>query len=341
VREFQSKDAYVLFVISPFASWDQETCHPEKMYESHFDPKKGGKLKVGKPCDMKAYKNFLRKLVERYDGDGIDDMPGLKIPIKYWEILNEPSMQDGDEKFFVGTSEEYLDILKTSYETIKEADPEAKVLHAGIAGMDKEFQEFWDPIMSEAKNYFDIANIHSITTDEKREDLNILKFKKFLEKHNINNKPIWVTEVQFGELDEEPEDIEKFNFLMIRSSVFSLALGADKLFYIQNWLYWKDSEKMQRAYETLVKYINDFDKIEVLAEKYKENEGDFNGFTSIIGQYKFIQGPERVYVLWGNAKLPEEISGKIKVTDIYGESKIINSSEFILSEKPVFVELVS
>ena len=38
---------------------------------------------LSKPCSMDDYKNFLIKLVDRYDGDGSNDMPGLTKPIKY------------------------------------------------------------------------------------------------------------------------------------------------------------------------------------------------------------------------------------------------------------------
>ncbi|MCD6402699.1 MAG: hypothetical protein J7K98_00005 [Candidatus Aenigmarchaeota archaeon] len=131
---------------------------------------------------MTDYKNFLKVFVERYDGDGLDDMPGLKYPVRYWEIMNEPGTQGKnphDLKFFHGTPQDYLEILKTSYFTIKEADPNAKVLMGGMAGMFNEYINFWEPIIDEAKQYFDIANIHSIDTIEKREDMFVLKFRRF------------------------------------------------------------------------------------------------------------------------------------------------------------------
>lgn len=345
----QNKEAdCLLVVIFPYANWDQDACHSEE-YEADFGKEKGGALKVGVPCDMDAYKNYLKKLVERYDGDGIDDMPGLKIPVKYWEICNEPSMQGGSTggageelKFFVGTSEEYVELLKASYEAIKEADPEAKVLHAGIAGMNQEFQDFWDPIYaSDIGDYFDIANVHTISTDEKREDLYVAKYTSFLSKYGLEDKPIWITEVQFGDLMEEPEDIESFNSLIVRSTVFSLALGADKLFYIENWAYWKtDSKTTQTACKNLISFMNDFDSIEVLKQEYIENQEDFDGLTSLVGQYKITKDNEVFYVLWGNAELPDEITGTIKVTDIYGVSKTTDAADLTLTDEPYYVELI-
>jgi len=96
----------ILATIWPFADWDQSTCNTKL---SSKDSQRFFELGMyrGKPCDMTAYKNFVKKLVERYDGDGVDDMPNLIIPIKYWEVSNEPSMQE-DLVFFKGKSSDYF-----------------------------------------------------------------------------------------------------------------------------------------------------------------------------------------------------------------------------------------
>ncbi|MEW6408289.1 MAG: hypothetical protein AB1465_06410 [Patescibacteria group bacterium] len=366
------EEIYFLSIVWPYANWDQDTCHSGARYESERPGEKGGNLKVGKPCDIAAYKNFLSKAVERYDGDGIDDMLGLKYPVKYWEIMNEPEMQGGatggmgeELKFFVGTPQEYLEILKASYETIKVADHKAKVLHAGMAGMRQSFQEFWSPIYQEAAYYFDIANMHTINTDTKRDDLYLIKFKKYLAKFSIANKPIWITETQYGELQKAPSDIREFNQLMARSTVFSLAQGADKLFYIENWLFWNGMQDLkekgekpeeakkdfgpkfqkidpddptQKTYLNLIDKVNSFDHPEILKEEYRENESDFDGASSLIGQYKFVKGDHVVYALWGKAEIPSEIFGRVKVTDIYGNAKEIEANDIDLTSDVIFVE---
>jgi hypothetical protein len=40
---------------------------------------------------LEEWSVFVQALVERYDGDGYRDMPGLKYPIKCWEGWNEPN----------------------------------------------------------------------------------------------------------------------------------------------------------------------------------------------------------------------------------------------------------
>jgi len=336
IRALQYGDRAILLTIMPYANWDQDICHGDEYYSTLPTPKGEVRVKVGKPCNMTAYLKFLEAVVERYDGDGFEDLEGLRYGIKYWEIMNEPAIQGQNEfnlRFFAGSPREYLEILKESYKTIKKADPEAKVLMAGMASMEPRFVEFWDEIMDEAKDYFDIANVHSITTSGEREDLYLIKFKEFLGKHGIN-KEIWITEVQYGDLFNPPENIKEVEKLIVRSTVFALANGAEKVFHIGNWYeFWK-SDSTQRVYETLVDELDYFDKVEIIKQKYKRTR---EGVRTEVGQYKFTIGDRVVYVLWGKAKLPKEIKGKVEVVDIYGDRKVMNSTEISLSDEPVYI----
>ncbi len=100
IREAQRSDFHVLVTIFPFANWDQMICHKDLPPVEGFGRGKGPGSTMGRPCNMKAYAAFVRALVERYDGDGQDDMPGLKFPIRHWEVGNEPSMQQKPLIFF-------------------------------------------------------------------------------------------------------------------------------------------------------------------------------------------------------------------------------------------------
>ena len=343
IKNFQKDNRILLLTILPFADWDQDKCHDERyIAEIPAPPPRGTiRVKVGKPCDMNAYVRFLRALVERYDGDGKDDMPGLRYPIKYWEIMNEPGMQGKrkfDLKFFYGSPEEYLDVLKVSYQTIKQVDLDAIVLMGGMAGMDEEFVNFWSRIISKAKDYFDVVNIHSISTTEEREDLYLFKFREFLSSHGVKDKPIWITEAQFGDLFEAPKDLASMEKLLVRGTVFALANGAEKVFHVGNWYeFWK-SESTQKVYETLVDKLDYFDSVKIIRQEYEETP---EGIRTIVGQYKFMIGNHTVFVLWGNAPLPQELWGKVlKVTDIYGDEKVMNYTEVKLSDSPIYVEVL-
>jgi hypothetical protein len=53
-------------------------------------------------------------------------------------------------------------------------------------------------------------------------------------------------------------------------------------------------------------------------------------------QYKFTVNSSCVYVLWGNASLPLE--GEVKVTDIYGNERVVRAEEVKLNDTPIYVE---
>ncbi len=87
------------------------------------------------PDEEDCYRDYLRTFVERYDGDGQDDMPGLLEPIRYWQIESE--FRTGFFDIGAGLDEwenpgeEYLVLLEIANEVIKGeggAYPEAIIL---------------------------------------------------------------------------------------------------------------------------------------------------------------------------------------------------------------------
>ena len=103
----QDHNQKTLATIWPHANWEQKSCKRRKA-NSPFGRKFTKYL--SKPCSMDNYKNFLTKLVDRYDGDGINDMPGLTKPIKHWQIMNEPEFK----MFFSGKRDDFVEIFNFS-----------------------------------------------------------------------------------------------------------------------------------------------------------------------------------------------------------------------------------
>jgi hypothetical protein len=59
----------------------------------------------------------------------------------------------------------------------------------------------------------------------------------------------------------------------------------------------------------------------------------------VDGQYKFTVDNKTVYALWSGT-LPNEISGKVKVTDINGQEQIMDATGIKLKvDQPVLIEL--
>jgi len=334
IQDIQQYNFATLATIWPFANWDQSNWGQPSSTNIIFENEMGRSRR--KPYDMDAYQRFVSALVERYDGDGEDDMPGLLFPIKYWETSNEPSMQQDIHTFFTGSAEDYLAILEATYLAVKMADPEAKVLHAGMAGMEPWMVSFWEPVFEKGSQYFDIANIHSIGASE---ELNVPKFRELLSEYGID-RPIWVTEAQhrtgmtiYGK-NVSPEEHAR---ILVKSYVLSFALGVDKIFYTsfrappfgpdqfqQSALIDSKGEKRPAYYalKTLISKMDAFTSAEKLAEE----------------QYRFMVEGKAIYVLWGSGKPTDEITGEVLVTDSYGKKTRTSSSAINLSESPIFVE---
>jgi hypothetical protein len=76
----------------------------------------------------KDYAAFISNIVERYDGDGKRDMPGLKYPVEFFEIETEAQ---GSYHWF-GTPEEYARLLKFAYKAAKKANPNVQIVLTGL-----------------------------------------------------------------------------------------------------------------------------------------------------------------------------------------------------------------
>lgn len=350
IREAQSYGMHILANIQPFARWDQEQCHGDLVPpEQSGDPRLA--VTKGKPCDMAAYRNFVIKLVERYDGDGIDDMPGLTVPIKHWEVMNEPEFSTGELIFFQGNAADYYDILKTTYEAVKAADPEAYVVQGGMAGMMDIDAAFWQQVLQMGgAEYMDIMNMHSIGHGE---HLNIPAFREFLEDNGIQGKPIWVTEVQYQQSHQTQNyDNEDFAKILARSYIFALANGVEKLFYVnikmppqaggggppfdeRSALITDSGEKSTLFYahltvaELLGKLSPD-DTVEIISESVGDWHID-------AGQYKFTINGTTIYALWGRGSLPAEITGEVRLIDITGTETLTEAASVSLSDSPIFI----
>ncbi|MDD5409087.1 MAG: hypothetical protein PHC71_03220 [Candidatus Omnitrophica bacterium] len=135
-----------------------------------------GGLSVKAPHDMAGFLNFLEKAVERYDGDGIDDALGSPV-INYWEIENEVDF----DIFWSDTPENYARLLKNCYKIIKKANPNAKVLIAGMSHQPdlEKSRSYYFSIIKELDRikdnpddkYFDIFSFHLYNLNQ---DINVI-----------------------------------------------------------------------------------------------------------------------------------------------------------------------
>lgn len=113
-----------------------------------------------------AFAQFMEALVERYDGDGVNDAPGSP-KVDYWEIYNEPDRSLSPPRWG-NEGDQYAQMLQVIYPFIKGANPDAKVVMGGIAY--DWFEEDGGPfnrlflndvLAAGGGSYIDIMNFHS------------------------------------------------------------------------------------------------------------------------------------------------------------------------------------
>lgn len=131
-----------------------------------------------KPEHRERYAAWVRAIVERYDGDGTDDMQGLRSLVRYYEVGTEFSSYEPEP---VG---EYLTMLELAYRSAHEAYSDVLIAHAAFltttvfqnnpepSGYEKAFAGVSERIMEHSladirqvldrPDLFDLVNIHSL-----------------------------------------------------------------------------------------------------------------------------------------------------------------------------------
>jgi hypothetical protein len=204
-----------------------------------------GTWKFRSPQAKAAFRDFIRRAVERYNGDGVNDMPGLKSPVKFWQVENEPETHivrniPGKPKPNLDW-QGYSDFLRLSYGEIKAVDSGAQVLCAGTLSPHDQIikpiiDEFWIPLIRELKGeYMDVFDFHWFGPNYKDSYNFYKKIRGELDKNGFSRTEFWMTETGFssryGEKDQAIEIVKRF--------VYPLSYGVKKIFWawalVEGW----------------------------------------------------------------------------------------------------------
>ncbi len=136
------------------------------------------------PPPLDLWANYVTQTVSRY-----------KDRVHVWEVWNEPNTA----VFWEGSKEQFAELQRVTYDTIKRVDPSARVLGPGISGVDEEWLDAmpWDKI--------DALSLHiyvppSFLNDEGYSYYNqgLPNLKRVIEKRGA--KPIWITEFGYSSI---------------------------------------------------------------------------------------------------------------------------------------------
>ena len=198
------------------------------------------------PGDFQAYARFLQTLVDRYGPNGTfwTEHPELpRLPIRDWQAWNEPHLLLfwGDQPFY----EDYTELLRVSRAALREADPSARLIMAGLAN------ESWKHLRRlyrrGARGHFDVLALHPFTGRSVDGVLEIVRRnRRVMARAGDRRTPVKITELSWssarGRTDGEVgnETTRAGQARMVRQALPRLARARKRLrlesFHWYNWL---------------------------------------------------------------------------------------------------------
>jgi hypothetical protein len=145
------------------------------------------------PKDNADYANFMTALVKRYGPNGAfwkahAQLP--QLPIHIWQVWNEPNLTMFWSAHPYAST--YVALLKAAHDAIKQADPTAKVMLAGLP--DRSWTALQSLYTAGARPYFDIAAVHPYTYSPP-DVLHIVSInRRVMAINHDSTKPISLTE---------------------------------------------------------------------------------------------------------------------------------------------------
>ncbi len=209
-------------------------------------PEKQNHQAATPPKDMAQFARFVQAVATRYKGRGV-----------CWQIENEPNL----DVYWLGTREDYVELLKTAYAAVHEADPDATVVSAGIACEFFEHLGAPQPRLARLKGWFDAVleskafdaiDMHNYFIPEDGNQWRItfggyIRTVKGWMKEKDVRAPLWITEFDFpsGPLTVRQETVsftpDQQARLLGEAVAQARTEGVQHLF----WMFMRDTEEGQ------------------------------------------------------------------------------------------------
>lgn len=205
----QSKDVHVVFVLSAAPTTYSYLLNNNKS----LDP--------ANPICRQRWASFVTAMVERYDGDGNQDMPGTnygKPFIKHWELWNEANLH----LFWHYSNDAYDDItyycsqvLQPGIAAIRAADPQAKICGPDFSSSTADGNpKDWLDYISGQGIIFDVLTHHQYDGGDSGSG----RFSALQEFYNhavtqgYSGKDFWVTETGWVITDDDAVENMEYMF---------------------------------------------------------------------------------------------------------------------------------
>jgi hypothetical protein len=149
------------------------------------------------PARVADYTAFLQALVGRYGPHGTFWAEHPELPrraLRTWQIWNEPQLRY--QWNAPGFAKDYGELLRASYQTLKQADRGSTVVLAGATNLSwKAIAQLYSA--GGIHGYFDVAAVHPYTATPAHVLRIVRLVRGVLRRHHDARVPIWVTELGF------------------------------------------------------------------------------------------------------------------------------------------------
>lgn len=347
----------LLGTVIPLADWSQ-TCNPVNtscglFTNGDFYFLNNNKTGAVCPADTSYFYQFVQQTVERYDGDGINDMPGLTLPITVWEFSSEP-----ESPCVNNTAPGYERDLDIFRRAMKAACPACQLLNGGWAGYMQD-SAFWKTVIQDKHSDIDIANIHC---NDGRTNAPFNFTKMLYNQTNLFQQQIdqfspdwniWLTEwgIYCGQPTSLPLRTEEEQAsLYAKIYCWCAANNITNVFYDLRTPATSSVGSASLLQENPSPKDSLFARLFFYTQKLLEYEFRNCDSVRIVqmdtttglpgGDIRFYKAGNTYYVLWGLNNLPSGLSGVKKITDIYGNIQTANvtSLSLPLISLPIIIE---
>lgn len=160
---------------------------------------------------------YVRGTVTHYRGE-----------VRTWEVWNEPDLAF----FWSGTADEYFQLLRVSYRVIKEVDPSATVMMAGMVVPDLAFvskvldDASRDPQTRAYGGYLDAVAWHAYGPASQTYS-NITRLRSLMASKGFGSVPVWVTEDGFPA--SNPNGEPRQAAYVLQTVAYAMAAGASRV----------------------------------------------------------------------------------------------------------------
>ncbi len=276
------------------------------------------------------YKRFVRDMVERYDGDGIDDA-SLNVRVKYWQAGNEVMGWERSGR----TAEEYMDFVRLIREASKGADPDSKlVLIAPLDGVVS--SEFVIEVITGLadEDAFDAIDIHHWQPMWEWKMSAVQEYRRLLNSLGMEDVEIWSCEHGTWEGEPQMQPIDQTQrdqaASLIMRYAYNLGHDVDKIMWNNLVEWWEFSGNPASIFNSMGvisdgngqgEDTNTFNiprlsyySYKLLVEKL--DGSDWDNVVTIsendeVYAYKYLKQGEPVWVVWWDYFRSEEASKEV------------------------------